>query len=59
MAYTLYLDGLPSATIIKGKDNKELDYFEGIPIGRYENGEKIIYNHLEITVYTHLTSEGH
>jgi hypothetical protein len=35
--YKLHLDGLPSATVVRSKDGKEvLDYFEGIPVGLHE-----------------------
>ena len=60
--YTLYLDDLPSATIMRDNDNKELppNYFEGIPIGKFEGLGKIkLYNHLDITVLIHDTLEGH
>lgn len=61
--YTLYLDDLPSATILRDNNNKELpvDYLEGIPIGRYEqeNGypQIVVYNHLDIKVIIHHTVE--
>ena len=56
------MDGLPSATILRGRDGKELiDYFEGIPIGHYnkQDDSLFIYNHLDITAETHETLEGH
>lgn len=53
--YTLYLDGLPSATVMHGTK----DYMSGIPIGRYEDGKIIVFNHLEITVFVHHTVEDH
>lgn len=56
---------MPSATILRDNKNKELpvNYFEGIPIGRYEQDfdafpRIVIYNHLEIKVVTHTTNEG-
>ena len=60
--YKLYLDGLPSATILRDKKNKELpvDYTSGIPIGEYHGlGQIMIYNHLDIVVKVHTTLEGH
>jgi hypothetical protein len=60
--YTLYLDNLPSATILRDKVDKELpaDYFHGIPIGVYEGNGKIkIYNHWDLIVVVHDTLEGH
>jgi hypothetical protein len=66
--YKLHLDGLPSATIIRSKDGKEiLDYFEGIPVGLYEKDHSkrdseekfMIFNHLRIEVLVHETYEGH
>jgi hypothetical protein len=60
--YRLYLDHLPSATIMRDKDKKEkpADYQHGIPIGVFEGlGKIMIYNHLDITVITHNTLEGH
>ena len=61
--YTLYLDDLPSATILRDKNNKELpvDYLDGIPIGRYEQLDGyprvVVYNHLDIKVIIHHTVE--
>jgi len=60
--YKLYLDGLPSATILRGSNGKDvIDYFEGIPIGHYNHKDDsmFIYNHLEITVETTGNSDGH
>jgi hypothetical protein len=57
----LYIDDLPSATVVhKSINNHELDYFEGIPIGVYNALEDtyVIYNHLNITVYTVYTSDS-
>jgi hypothetical protein len=35
-SYKLYIDDLPSATVIKDfNDHSLVDYFEGIPIGLY------------------------
>lgn len=38
-----------------------VDYLEGIPIGVYSSVADmiIIYNHLNITIYTHTTMEGY
>jgi hypothetical protein len=39
-----------------------LDYYGGIPVGYYDgqlSQDNIIYNHLDITVETHETPEGH
>jgi len=40
--YTLYIDDLPSATIVRDEHNRDLppNYFEGIPIGIFsiQNG---------------------
>lgn len=65
--YKLFIDGLPSASILRDKQNKELpgDYFHGIPIGKYVPSAKvddekfIMYNHLDIVVVVHDTMEGH
>ena len=59
--YQLYLDNLPSATILRDQNKKELpvDYFKSVPIGVYEYGRKMIYNHLDITVIVHDTLEHH
>lgn len=60
--YKLYLDNLPSASILRDKDDREkpADYSHGIPIGKYEGlGKIMIYNHLDITVIVHDTLEGH
>ena len=60
--YRLYLDDLPSATIKRSHDDKQIvDYLDGIPIGVYSKAADviIIYNHLNITVYTHTTFEGY
>jgi len=57
------LDDLPSASILRDKENKELpaDYFHGIPIGQYDKvrREVILYNHWDIIVIVHDTMEGH
>ena len=61
--YRLYIDDLPSATIHRDPEDKSVavDYLEGIPIGVYSRAADIIiiYNHLNITVYTHTTLEGY
>jgi hypothetical protein len=60
--YTLYLDNLPSATILRDNEDKELtpDYGKGIPIGQFEGlGKIVLNNHLDITVVVHDTYEGH
>jgi len=64
--YKLYLDGLPSVTVVRDADGESiLDYYGGIPVGYYDQGQlsgessNIIYNHLDITVETHQTAEGH
>lgn len=60
--YTLYLDNLPSATILRDAENRELtpDYGRGIPVGKFEGlGKIMLYNHLDITVVVHDTYEGH
>ena len=58
--YKLYLDDLPSATMIKDEKTGELvpDFLDGIPIGEYdhETGKLLIYNHLSIEVKVHLTT---
>ena len=57
--YRLYLDDLPSATIITSPTGEsKIDYQHGIPIGKYdrETKELMIYNHLEMTVKTHWES---
>ena len=53
--YTLYLDGLPSAATFKDQTN----YMDGVPVGYYDHGSKVIYNHLDIVVSVHNTMEGH
>jgi hypothetical protein len=61
--YTFYLDGLPSATILRDAKNKEMDtdYFLGIPIGQKDSttGAIVLYNHFDIIVRVHSTIEGH
>ena len=64
--YTLYMDDLPSATIVRDEHNRDLppNYFEGIPIGIFSMPSRsehkiMIYNHLDITVLVHHTIEGH
>lgn len=60
--YKLYLDGLPSAVILRDKKNRELpvDYTSGIPIGEFHGlGKVMIYNHFDIIVKVHTTMEGH
>lgn len=61
--YRLYIDGLPSASILRDKQDKELpaDYFHGVPIGKWsqETGQAMIYNHLDIIVIVHDTLDGH
>ena len=64
--YSLYLDELPSATVVKDGFGKDVyDYFDGIPIGHvndgnpFDKGKIIFYNHLEITVEVHETLDGH
>lgn len=60
--YTLYLDNLPSATILRDSQDREMepDYGKGIPIGKFEGlGKIMLYNHLDITVIVHDTIEGH
>jgi hypothetical protein len=60
--YRLYIDDLPSATLVPTNDGtKKVDYFEGIPIGLYvESSDKLyLFNHLNITIYAHDTIEGH
>ena len=53
--YRLYLDDLPSATVIK-RDKKthkrEVVYHEGVPVGFWNEttGKASLVNHLEITV---------
>ena len=57
--YRLYLDDLPSATIVTSPTGEsKIDYQHGIPIGKYdrETKELMIYNHLEMTVRTHWES---
>jgi hypothetical protein len=59
--YKLYLDELPSATIIRNKNGVDIvNYYDGIPIGYTDtNGTVNVFNHLEITVDTHKTYDGH
>jgi hypothetical protein len=60
--YTLYLDDLPSATILRDAQDKEMtpDYSHGIPIGRFvAPGQIMLYNHWDIIVTVHDTIEGH
>jgi transmembrane 9 superfamily protein 2/4 len=59
--YKLYLDDLPSATITRDRMDEQLfNYFDGVPLGKYDERSKkwFIFNHLDITVETHLTIEG-
>jgi hypothetical protein len=65
--YTLYLDDLPSAVIMRDKNNRDLapNFFDGIPVGYYETDEitgirrYALYNHFDIVVIIHHTVENH
>ena len=65
--YTLYLDDLPSAVILRDKNNRELapNFFDGIPVGYFVTDEVsglrryALYNHFDITVIVHYTVENH
>ena len=50
--YKLYLDDLPSATMVKDEQSGELvpDFLDGIPVGEYDKQTRKlkIYNHLSI-----------
>ena len=58
--YKLYIDDLPSATVVKDPKTGDLvpDYLDGIPIGEFdrETRKLKIYNHLQIEVKVHLSS---
>lgn len=62
--FKLYLDGLPSATIIRdpvtGETHK--DYFDGIPIGKhygtFGDYSYVLYNHWIITVKTQAVEDA-
>ena len=43
-----YVDSLPAGLIKYNKETQkeEVDYFSGIPLGKYEDNKYIIYNHL-------------
>ena len=63
--YSLVLDGLPSAVILRDFHDRELptNYFKGIPVGEFSrvsigNHQMMIYNHLDITVMKHTTPDG-
>jgi hypothetical protein len=59
--YKIYIDDLPSATVTRDRmDEQVFNYFDGIPLGKYDERKKEwhIFNHLDITVETHLTIEG-
>ena len=55
--YKLYLDGVPSAVLVRDEDTGELvpDYKHGIPVGYWDKelDQAVIYNHLDIRVTTH------
>jgi len=58
--YSLYLDGLPSATILRATEGSTVfDYFTGIQVGQKHGDKYLLYNHLELTVETHTTLDGH
>jgi hypothetical protein len=65
--YSLYLDDLPSAVILRDINNREQapNYQAGIPIGVFDydpetNKQRVmVYNHYDITVLTHSTIDGH
>ena len=65
--YTLYLDDLPSAVIMRDKSNRDLppNYFDGIPVGYFVTDEVTgmrryaLYNHFDIIVIIHHTVENH
>jgi hypothetical protein len=46
--------------VVHKKNGHAMDYFDGIPIGLYvpTNDRFLIYNHLNITVFTHTTFEN-
>jgi len=53
--YRMYLDDLPSATVIKRNKSthkREVQYHEGVPVGFWNDttGKSSLVNHLEITV---------
>lgn len=62
----MFIDNLPSAVILRDKNNRELEpnYREGIPVGVFDrepfNDRQriLVYNHLDMTVLTHTTFEG-
>ena len=59
--YKLYIDDLQSATVRRNKNgDKETDHEEGIPIGVWDSTDNsvIVFNHLNMTIYTHTTNEG-
>lgn len=59
--YKLYIDDLQSATVRRDKNgDKEMDHEEGIPIGVWDSTDNsvIVFNHLNMTIYTHTTNEG-
>ena len=55
--YRLYIDGLPSAVIIRDPETGKVhkDYFDGIPVGKMVKGDQdgvfnyVLYNHWVIT----------
>ena len=62
--YTLNLDGLPSATILRDQEGDAIfDYYHGVKVGRKSYDDKgdryLFFNHLEITVETHKTLDDH
>ena len=55
--YRLYLDNLPSATMVREEETGKIipNYDDGIPVGVYNEKDDtvMLYNHLSMTVLTH------
>ena len=54
-----YVDSLPAGLIQFNKETKkeEVDYFSGIPLGKFEDNKYIIYNHLHFKIQINKVSQ--
>ena len=63
--YNLFLDGLPAATLYTRPldsdpktEDANLDYDDGVFVGKRDDQEYFMYNHLQIKVREHKVQEG-
>ena len=55
-----YVDSLPAGLIQYNKETQkeEVDYFSGIPLGKFEDNKYIIYNHLHFKILINKANSG-